>query len=96
MNSPKNNVFVEAQRQAWRRQQPFTVAVRWTSPMSGCRYLRTLNAGGQVGRKQDGYAGGVDIQMSQHWRNKCRCHEVIRNRIGTIDAQGLYRQQKSA
>ena len=64
-------VFVEAQRQA-EANNPYTVAFRWLTSADErvCPICGPMH--GQVRRKQDGYAGGVDIPA--HVR--CRCHEV--------------------
>lgn len=64
-------VFVEAQRLA-EANNPYTVAFRWLTSADEmvCPICGPLH--GQTRRKQDGYAGGVDIPA--HVR--CRCHEV--------------------
>jgi len=64
-------VFVEAQRQA-EANNPFTVAFRWltSADEAVCPICGPMH--GQVRRKNEGYAGGVDLPA--HVR--CRCHEV--------------------
>lgn len=64
-------VFVEAQRIA-EANNPFTVAFRWYTVADErvCPICGPMH--GQVRRKNEGYAGGVDLPA--HVR--CRCHEV--------------------
>lgn len=64
-------VFVEAQRLA-EANNPYTVAFRWltSADEAVCPICGPMH--GQVRRKNEGYAGGVDLPA--HVR--CRCHEV--------------------
>jgi len=64
-------VFVEAQRLA-EANNPYTVAFRWLTSADErvCPICGPMH--GQVRRKADGYAGGVDIPA----HTRCRCHEV--------------------
>jgi SPP1 gp7 family putative phage head morphogenesis protein len=64
-------VFVEAQRLA-EANNPYTVAFRWltSADEAVCPICGPMH--GQIRRKNEGYAGGVDLPA--HVR--CRCHEV--------------------